>query len=59
MSRLVLAVASFITGDLAAAENAIRDARRIRPALSAEDFQQFSTGEILQGKNKAGLISAL
>ncbi len=56
--RLVLAVASFITGDLAAAEDAIRDARRIRPALSAEDFQQFSNPEILQGMVGAGLIEA-
>ncbi len=56
--RIVLAVASWLTGEPAAAREAIADARRIRPNLSVNDFRQFASTEVLQGMVEARLLGA-
>ena len=56
--RMVLAVASWLKGELSVAREAIEDARRIRPKLSVKDFRQFASPEALQGMIDARLLGA-
>lgn len=55
--RVVLAIASWHNGDLSTAREAIEDARRIRPNITADDFREFASPEELQGMIDAKLFA--
>lgn len=56
MPRILLAIACWYDKDMEGAKDAIRDALRIRPSLSAEDIGCFASPEELEGMSKAGLL---
>ncbi|MEM1156584.1 MAG: hypothetical protein AAGI44_20795, partial [Pseudomonadota bacterium] len=54
--RILLAIANWHSGNISAAKAAIEDAKRIRPHLSAHDFEQFASPDELAGMIEAGLV---